>query len=302
MPTFDTPEPILVSLELGVGDIRIAASERTDTTVEVSPSDPAQKSDVTAAAETRVEFTGGKLLVRAPKGWRQWTLRGGVESVDVRIGLPAGSELRGEAGVAGLRCTGPLGECRFKTGIGEIRVEQAGPAQLRTGGGDITVDRAGSHAELTTGMGSIRVGSIDGTGVVKNSNGDIWIGAARGELRANAANGKIAVDRADAGVAAKTANGDVGVGDVATGAILAETACGRIEVGVRAGVAAWLDLDTRCGNVHNFLGAAEGPEAGEDPVEVRARSAFGDITVRRAADLPHAERPAVSRPGAGQRS
>ena len=29
MPTFDTPEPISVSLELGVGDVRIAASDRT---------------------------------------------------------------------------------------------------------------------------------------------------------------------------------------------------------------------------------------------------------------------------------
>ena len=40
MPTFETPEPISVSLELGVGDVRIAASERTDTVVEVRPSDP----------------------------------------------------------------------------------------------------------------------------------------------------------------------------------------------------------------------------------------------------------------------
>jgi hypothetical protein len=302
MPTFDTPEPILVSLELGVGDIRIAASERTDTTVEVSPSDPAQKSDVTAAAETRVEFTGGRLLVRAAKGWRLWTLRGGGESVDVRIGLPAGSELRGDAGVAGLRCTGPLGECRFKTGIGEIRIEQAGPVQLKTGGGDISIDRAVSHAEVTTRTGTIRVGSIDGTGVIRNSNGDTWVGTAGGDLRVSAANGRIDVVRADAGVTAKTANGDVGVGEVANGAILAETARGTIAVGVRDGIAAWLDLDTRCGNVENRLDAAERPAAGEDAVEVRARSAFGDITVRRAAEPSTAERPTVSRARPAHRS
>ena len=43
MPTFDTPEPITVTLELGVGDVRITASDRADTVVEVRPSDPAKE-------------------------------------------------------------------------------------------------------------------------------------------------------------------------------------------------------------------------------------------------------------------
>src|ERR687897_902184 len=83
MTTFDTPEPISVTLEVGVGDIRIVASDRTDTVVDVRPSDPAKKSDVTAAELTRVEYAEGRLLVGAPKGWRQWSFRGGGESIDV---------------------------------------------------------------------------------------------------------------------------------------------------------------------------------------------------------------------------
>jgi hypothetical protein len=86
MPTFDTPEPISVTLEVGVGDIRIVASDRTDTVVDVRPSDPATKSDMTAAELTRVEYADGRLLVMAPKGWRQWSFRGGGESIDVEIG------------------------------------------------------------------------------------------------------------------------------------------------------------------------------------------------------------------------
>ena len=112
MPTFDTPEPISVTLEVGVGDIRIVASDRTDTIVDVRPSDPAKKSDVTAAELTRVEYANGRLLVKAPKGWRQWSLRRGGESIDVEIGLPAGSQVVGESGVAGLRCTGRIGATR----------------------------------------------------------------------------------------------------------------------------------------------------------------------------------------------
>ena len=281
MPTFHTPEPISVTVEFGVGDLRIVASDRTDTMVEVRPSDPAKKADVTAAEQTRVEYAGGRLLIKAPRSWRQLTWRGGGESVDVQVELPAGSQLRGETGVAALRCRGRLGECRYKTGIGDIQLDRAGAVQLRTGVGDITVEQAGGDAELTTGSGSLRIDGIDGTAVVKNSNGDTWIGRVTGDLRVNAANGRISVGQASATVAAKSANGDVRLGEVAHGAVLAQTGFGKVEIGIRDGVAAWLDLNTRFGNVHNDLDTADRPGAGEEAVEVRARTSFGDITIHR---------------------
>jgi DUF4097 and DUF4098 domain-containing protein YvlB len=264
MPSFDTPDPISVTLELGVGDVRIVAGERADTI--------------------------GRLTIKAPKGWRQWTFRGVAESIDVRIDLPAGSHVRGEAGIGAFRCTGRLGECHLKTGIGELHLEHAGPAELRTGIGDIIVDHADDHAELTTGSGVVQIASLDGTAVVKNANGDTWIGEATGDLRVNAANGRITVDHAHAGVAAKTANGDVHLGEVAQGAVLAQTGLGKLDIAIRAGVPAWLDLDTHFGNVHNGLDAAGPPQPDEATVEIRARTAFGDITINRrspvAADDP----------------
>jgi Putative adhesin len=281
MPTFDTPEPISITMELGVGDIRIAASDRADTVVTVLPSDAAKKSDVTAAEQTRVEYAGGRLLIKAPKGWKQYSFRGGGESIDVRIEAPAGSHLRGGAGVAALRGTGRLGECRFRTGVGDVQVEQAGLVELKTGAGDITVEQAAGDAELTTGSGALRIDRIDGAAMVKNSNGDTWIGEVAGDLLARAANGTISVEQAHAAVSARTANGDVRLGEVARGAILAETASGKVDIGIRYGIPAWLDLDTRFGNVRNDLDAAERPAPGEDAVEIRARTAFGDITIRR---------------------
>lgn len=281
MPTFDTPEPISVTVELGVGDVRIVASDRTDTIVDVRPSDPAKKSDVTAAEQTRVEYASGRLLIKGPKGWRQWTFRGGGESIDVQVDLPAGSQVRGAAGVAALRCTGRLGECRYQTGVGDIQLEDVGPLEIRTGVGDITVDLAVGRAELTTGSGAVEIGSIDGPGLVKNSNGDTRIGEVSGDLRVNAAKGKISIGQAHAAVTAKTAFGDVRLGEVARGAVLAQSGFGAVEVGIRDGVPAWLDLHTGFGNVQNDLGAAERPEPGEDAVEVGARTSYGDITIRR---------------------
>ena len=61
MPAFETPEPILATIEVTVGDLRIAARDRTDTVVEVRPSDPSHEPDVRAAVEEELderEITG----------------------------------------------------------------------------------------------------------------------------------------------------------------------------------------------------------------------------------------------------
>jgi DUF4097 and DUF4098 domain-containing protein YvlB len=265
MPTFDTPAPISVTLELGVGDLRILASDRTDTVVEVEPSDPAKSSDVDAAAKTTVEYANGELRIKAPKGWRRYSFRGGGESIETRIELPTGSHVQGESGLADLRFSGALGECRYKTGMG-----------------DITIEQISGSTELTTGSGAVAVDRIGGSATVKNSNGDTWIGEVDGDLRVKAANGKIAVDHAHGAVTAKTANGDIHLDEVVSGAVVAETANGKVDIAVRSGVAAWLDLHTGFGHVHNVLDASEPPRTSEQTVEVRARSACGDITVRRA--------------------
>ena len=281
MPTFDTPEPISVSLELGVGDMRIEATDRTDTVVEVRPSDPEKEEDVAAAEQTRVEYANGHLLVKGPSGWRQWTHRGDHESIDVSIGLPTGSRVRAEAGIASVRCRGRLGECRSRVGVGDIQLDQAGPVDLKTGVGDITVEGATGKAETVTGSGAVRIGRVEGTAVVKNSNGDTSIGEITGEARLNAANGTISVDVAHEGIVAKTAKGDVRLGEVERGTVVAQSAFGDLEVGVRDGVAAWLDLQTRFGDVRNELEASESPGASENAVEVHAKTSFGDVTVRR---------------------
>jgi hypothetical protein len=280
MPTFDTPEPISVSLELGVGDVRILASDRTDTIVDVQPSNPTRESDVARARQTRVEYANGTLLVRPPKGWRYWAPWGGQGSIDVRIDLPIGSSVRGSAGVSALRCTGRIGECRFRTGVGDVLLEEAGPVELTCGAGDVTVDVVVGRADVKT-AGAVRIGRIDGPAVVRNRNGDTWLGGVAGDARVSASNGDISIDLAGAGVVAKTANGDVTIGEVASGAVVAQSAFGAVEVGVRDGVAAWLDLETKLGTVRNDLDAAERPEADEEAVEIRASTSMGEIRVHR---------------------
>ena len=117
---------------------------------------------------------------------------------------------------------------------------------------------------------------------VKNSNGDTWIGRSEGDVNVRAANGAIRIERAGAGVVAKTANGRVQLGEVARGTAVAESSFGDLEVGVREGVPAWLDLRTKFGQVRNELETTERPPSGEDSVEVHAHTSMGDIAIRRA--------------------
>jgi DUF4097 and DUF4098 domain-containing protein YvlB len=118
--------------------------------------------------------------------------------------------------------------------------------------------------------------------VIKNSNGDCWIGEAASDLRVSTANGDIRVDRAQASVVAKTAYGDVRLAELVRGSVVAETAYGAVELGIADGSAAHLELSTGWGQVRSDLDAADAPAAGTEAVEIRGKTAFGDITVRRA--------------------
>lgn len=281
MRTFETPRPIAVQLELVVGHARVEASERTDTVVTVAPTDPQRSADVTAAEQTTVELVNDVLFVKSPKGWRQWVPFSGDASVDVVIQVPKGSDLRATAAVATLRTSGRLGDGRAKVSAGDIHVDTAATVELTTSAGSISLQRATGRAELRTSTGTVRVGTVDGVAVVKNTNGDTEIHEVTGDLEVSSANGAIRIDRAGAAVHAKTANGDVTIGEVSHGTVVAQTARGHVEVGVRDGVAAWLDLQTHFGATRNHLEASGPPAAGEDAVEVRARTSFGDITIRR---------------------
>jgi len=282
MPTFDTPQPIDITVDVLLGSVTIIASDRADTAVEVRPSDAAKKDDVRAAQETEVDFAAGHLTVKEPKGWKMYTPFSGDASIDVTIEAPAGSRLHGTASMCRFLVTGELGQCELKTSAGDLQLEKAGPLELRTSGGNITVDQVVSRATITTGTGIVRIREIDGSAVVKNSNGDSTIRDVVGDLQVNAANGNITVERARGSVTAKTANGNIRVGDASRGSLRLETSLGELEVGIHPGSAAYLDVNTKAGTVHNQMESTGQPAPTEETVQVYARNSFGNIIIRHA--------------------
>ncbi|MFI1157329.1 DUF4097 family beta strand repeat-containing protein [Streptomyces sioyaensis] len=279
MPSFDTPEPISATAHVEAGSIQFTASDRLDTVVEVRPRDPKQDRDVRSAEQTEVTYASGTLTVRTPK-LRNSLRRPGT--VDVTVELPTGSRIDMTGAWAQVLGEGRLGEVRVKTSSGDVRLDTTGPLQLTASHGSITVDRVEGKAEITTSSGSLRVGLIDGPATLKNSHGSTTVGAATGELRVSGANGDIDIVRAEGSVAATTANGTLRVAEVARGTVQLETSYGAIEVGIREGTAAWLDVSSGFGQVRNTLTASESPEKAEDTVEVRARTRHGNIDILRA--------------------
>ncbi|MFD5326211.1 DUF4097 domain-containing protein [Streptomyces sp. NPDC127092] len=279
MPSFDTPAPISVTAHVEAGSIRFTASDRVDTVVEVRPRDPKKDRDVRTVEQTEVQYANGALTIRTPK-LRNSLRRPG--SVDVTVELPAGSDVDLTGAWAQVLGEGRLGEVRVKTSAGDARLDTTGPLHLTASHGSITVDRVEGAAEITTSSGSVRVGLVDGPAVLKNSHGSTAVGAATGDLRVSGANGDIDIRRAESSVTATTAHGTLRVAEVARGTVQLETSYGAIEVGVREGTAAWLDVSSGAGQVRNTLTASEAPEEAEDTVKIRARTKFGNIDVLRA--------------------
>ena len=280
MPTFSTPTPIDLAIHLPVGAIEIVASDRADTVVTASPTNPDKAVDRRGADETQVEFDGSRLTITGPKPRISWI--GPNESVDLMVELPSGSRLTAELSVGGVRTVGRLGATRINASTGAVNIDSTGDLWLRASHGNATVESADGTVEITADHGQIRVGAITGDAVLKSSHGNIRIGTSGGDLEANLSYGDLEIAEALGSVTAKTAYGSIELLAVSSGSVQVESGYGGITIGVSAGTPAWLDLSSREGRVRNELDGDRAPESTENTVAVRARTQYGDIRISRA--------------------
>jgi hypothetical protein len=280
MPTFNTPSPIDLAINLPVGAIDVIAGDRTDTVVTVSPTNPAKAVDRRGAEETRVDFDGQRLTITGPKPRISWI--GPTESVDVKVELPTGSRLTAEISVGGLRTIGRLGATRIKASTGAVDVDTTGDLWLRAGHGNATVGTADGAVEITADHGQIRIGTVTGDAVLKSSHGNIRVEESGSDLEVKLSYGDLDVSKALASVTAKTAYGSIQLREVSSGSIQVESGFGGVSIGVQPGVPAWLDLSSREGRVRNELDGDRAPDASEQTVAIRARTQFGNIHLQRA--------------------
>jgi Putative adhesin len=282
MPTYNTPTPIDLAINVQVGRIDVIASDRTDTVVTVTPSSSTKAIDRRGVEQTKISFEDERLSIIGPKPRISWIGSGPYESVDVRVELPARSRLTAELAVGNVHTTGRLGATRIKASTGTVDVETTGDLWLRAGHGGPTVGTVDGGIDITAAYGQIRIGSVSGDALLKSSYGSIQVGESGGDLEAKLSYGDLEITNARGSVTAKTAFGAIQLAEVSSGSIQVDSGFGEITIGVRPGVPAWLDLSSKNGHVRNELAGDNAPRPTEETVSVRARTQGGDITIHRA--------------------
>ncbi|QKE82801.1 DUF4097 family beta strand repeat-containing protein [Arthrobacter sp. NEB 688] len=282
MPTFSTPRPVTLHVDVAGLDLTVRATATDETVVDVRPHDPHRRGDVDHAAAVVVEHTDGRVVVRSPRSvtGRLRAMVGTGDRADVVVELPEGSALE-VRGWGETRATGMLGAVDVDTSMGDIAIERAAGVRGRTSMGDVRVGTARGRLELRTSAGSIRIDDAGDETSARTAAGDVTVGTGRGPLHLSTTAGDVRVERAQRGVTAKASAGDVRVAAVDGGAVSIDSAYGRVEVGVADGVAAWLDVEARHGTVRSDLEASAPPADGEPSVEVRVRAGYGDVVLRR---------------------
>lgn len=275
MPTFITPGPIAATIEVGGAQVRVTASDRPDTVVEVRPLHTDSKS-VKVAEKTKVEFDRGQLSVKTT------TAGDKSGSVAITIEVPAGSSVAAYLAYSNVQVVGPVGQCELHMASGRIEVDSMDALRASIASGDVVIGHIAGGATIDGSAFSLRIGEVNGTVGLSNSGGQTWIGHAAADLDLSSARSDFDIDRADGSVTAETASGVIRIGRMTSGRARLTNGSGNIEVGITEGVAASVDVNSERGAVHNFVSSAQA-EASAATVSVFARTRHGDITIHRAA-------------------
>jgi hypothetical protein len=143
MPTFATPGPVTATVEVAGAQVRVTASDRTDTVVLVEPRNPASRRDVKVAGKTKVDLADGRLTVK--------TITPGDKtgSVVITIDLPA---------------------------------DRIDALRANISAGEVAIAHIAGRADIEGGAFAVRIGEVDGPVGITGSGGQAWIGRAASDL------------------------------------------------------------------------------------------------------------------------
>jgi len=269
--SFKTPEPVKLNVEFGKGSTTIDAVEGlTESTVEVTGD---------YADDVTVEQHGDRITVRAPKV--RVGLFTGNFTLTVVVAVPAGSELQIRTGSADVTANGHFGTSDVRSGSGLVRVDRIDTSALiETGSGDIAVRGVLGDLRVKSGSGDVHVGEAGASVVVSTGSGNIEVGQAAGPTAIKTGSGDLRVTASDGDVTMATGSGDAIIERLNRGRVSVKGSSGDVAVGIPEGVPVWTDIFSVTGRVRSDLVGAGAPVAGQDHIELRAKTVSGDITLK----------------------
>jgi Putative adhesin len=274
MPTFTTPGPISTTVEIAGAEVRVIASDRPDTVVEVRPVNSDSRS-VKVAEQTKVDFADSQLSVKTTTPGEK------SGSIVITIDLPAGSNLVAHLAFSTVHVAGSLGASEVHMASGQAQLDRVDSLKANIASGDVTIGHVAGRADIDGAKFTMRIGKANGPVGLSNTGGQVWIGHAAADLTFGSASCDFDVDRADGNVTAETASGAIRIGRMTNGRARLRNASGNIEVGISEGTAVSIDVNSERGAVHNYVATQAEPGAADPTVSVFARTRHGDITIRR---------------------
>ncbi|MDP9115869.1 MAG: DUF4097 domain-containing protein [Actinomycetota bacterium] len=259
--------PISLHARAAHGTLTVLAEEGISRAV-VSIESHQKDSDI--AERTVVVLRGSTLVVATPRrgGVFDFAVFGGPsrdrDAVDIRITVPAGTEMKLSSYTAPITVVGRSGSTDVTTGAADIDLDSVdGHLRLRFGSGAAHVARVTGSVEARSGKGRAHFEDIGGDLSAATGSGSLEVGTISGAVRT----------RTGAGSATLSAVfGDV---DLASGS-------GGVEIGLPAGRDARLDVTTGSGRVRSELPVDDAPSGSGRTVSIRARTGSGDIRLFRA--------------------
>jgi hypothetical protein len=220
--------------------------------------DPAETSlPAEAVRQTRIELTGGRLVVRAPKDMH---LRNVAVSVSVQA--PAGSHVIAKSGSGDLTVTGPAGRIEMSTGSGQISTDQASaPVKVDTGSGVVRLGPMAGGVRVKAGSGDVEVSAAGGPSTVITGSGDVWLGAVSNDLMV------------------RTGSGHVTIANASAGQLELHTGSGALRIGVKEGNRAEIDVSSGSGEARSDLTLSTTPPETAPPLRIRGRTGSGSALV-----------------------
>ncbi|MFF9410510.1 DUF4097 family beta strand repeat-containing protein [Streptomyces anandii] len=216
MQKFHTSAPISAVLAVPAGRVQFIAADRSDTTVEVRPADPAKGRDVRTAEQTTVACADGVLRIHTPETGNR--LLGPSGSVEITVQLPSGSRVEVRAEGCEFRAVGRLGDVDYEGAYHHVKIDEAAGVRLTAVDGDVEVGRLGGPARISTARGDIRITeAVRGTVDLRTQSGDISVGAAAGvsaTLDADTGYGRISNTLKNDGTAALDIRATTSRGDI----------------------------------------------------------------------------------------
>ncbi|PVG84324.1 hypothetical protein DDE18_01475 [Nocardioides gansuensis] len=269
--TFDTPTKIELYVELGKGRLAVTAADTTQTRVDVVGKD---------AEDVVVEHRGDQVTVIAPRSQTGF-LTGREPSYEVTVTMPEHGTLTSKTGSADVVVAGPLASAWLTTGSGDLQVELVESAcEIQSGSGDIQVTDVRGDGRIKSGSGDIRIDSAGGALAVSTGSGDVQVRNVAGRLAVKTGSGDVQVGESSDDVAFSTGSGDLQVGLARRGSFVIKGASGDVRIGVPSGTPVWTDISTVTGRIRSDLEPVGAPAEGQDHLEIRAKTASGDITLQ----------------------